>query len=76
MTELAAILVTAHRANVRRYKRLLRTQLTDLERSFVLRRIDEENSALRDLLRKQASAQPQPFPVHVPAAAASGAEAT
>jgi hypothetical protein len=74
MTDLDTILIAAHRGNVRRYKRLLRTHLTDLERSFVLRRIDEENAALRDLLRKRAGRDAEPFPHHLPAATCSAAE--
>jgi hypothetical protein len=54
MTDLDTILITAHRGNLRRYQRLLRTHLTELERSFVLRRLNEEKSALADLLRKRA----------------------
>jgi len=55
MTDLDSILVTAHCRNIHRYKRLLRTHLTDLERSFVLRRMNEEELALTDLLRKRSS---------------------
>jgi hypothetical protein len=75
MTELDTILITAHRGNIRRYKRLLRTHLTDLERSFVLRRMDEEKSALRDLLQKRGNPQAPPFPDHFSAALLSSAEA-
>jgi hypothetical protein len=39
----------AHRDNVRRYKRILATGLTDLERQFVTRRLAEEQSAIRKL---------------------------
>lgn len=39
----------AHRDNIRRYKRILATDLTDLERQFVSRRLDEEQSAIRAL---------------------------
>jgi hypothetical protein len=42
----------AHRNNIARYRRLLTTNLTDLERQFVERRVAEEQSALeRSLLR-------------------------
>jgi hypothetical protein len=60
MTDLDTILITAHRGNMRRYQRLLCTHLTDLERSFVLRRLDEEKSALADLLRKRAVRHAEP----------------
>jgi hypothetical protein len=36
----------AHRQNIERYRRLLETNLTVLERDFVERRITEEESAL------------------------------
>jgi hypothetical protein len=36
----------AHRNNIARYRRLLTTNLTDLERQFVERRVAEEQSAL------------------------------
>jgi len=39
----------AHRDNVRRYKRILASGLTDLERQFVTRRLAEEQSAIRVL---------------------------
>ena len=36
----------AHRSNIERYERLLQTHLTDLERDFIQRRLDEERRAL------------------------------
>jgi hypothetical protein len=36
----------AHRANIERYERLLQTHLTDHERAFIQRRLDEERRAL------------------------------
>ena len=39
----------AHRNNIERYRRLLRTHLSDLERQFIERRLSEENSALEAL---------------------------
>jgi hypothetical protein len=41
-----AALLFAHRANVERYERLLRTHLTDLERAFIQRRLAEEQDAV------------------------------
>jgi hypothetical protein len=35
-----------HRNNIRRYRKLLQTKLTDLERQYVERRLSEEQSAL------------------------------
>jgi len=46
----------ARRNNVRRYWRLLQTELTDLERRFVERRPNEENSAMESL-----TSSPQQF---------------
>jgi hypothetical protein len=60
MPDLDTVFITAHRGNIRRYQRLLRTHLTDLERSFVLRRLNEEKSALADLLRKRAVRHAKP----------------
>ena len=36
----------AHRNNIKRYRRLLQTSLTTLERNFIERRIAEEEAAL------------------------------
>ena len=35
-----------HRNNVQRYRQLLETRLTDLERQFIEKRLSEEQSAL------------------------------
>jgi hypothetical protein len=47
--ELRAASMRARRGNIRRYNRLLETELTDLERDFIRRRIAEEKDALRRL---------------------------
>lgn len=47
--ELRAAAIDAHRKNIRRYKRLLETELTDLEREFVRRRMAEEKAAIEKL---------------------------
>ena len=39
----------AHRLNIDRYRRLLRTNLTGLERDFIERRLREEQSELDSL---------------------------
>ena len=39
----------AHRNNVHRYRRLLATQLSDLERSYIERRLSAEQSSLEAL---------------------------
>ena len=44
-----------HRDSIGRYRRLLQTQLTDLERQFIERRLSEEQSAYERL-----NARPSP----------------
>ncbi|WP_375791335.1 hypothetical protein ACE102_22575 [Bradyrhizobium sp. vgs-9] len=39
----------AHRNNISRYRRLLRTKLLPLERQFIKRRLSEEAAALQSL---------------------------
>ena len=39
----------AHRNNIHRYRRLLATQLTDLERAYIERRLKEEHAAMAAL---------------------------
>ena len=41
----------AHRNNIQRYRRLLRTRLSDIERQFIDRRLAEERMALDALAR-------------------------
>lgn len=55
--------IRAHRNNIHRYRRLLRTKLSELERHFIERRLAEERSAL-DALTATA------FPVAFRASAA------
>ena len=38
-----------HRSNIQRYRNLLRTSLTELERQFVQKRLTEEQSNLESL---------------------------
>jgi hypothetical protein len=42
----------AHQNNVDRYRRLLATRLTDLERAYIERRLSEEQAAVEALLRE------------------------
>lgn len=42
----------AHRNSIDRYRRLLATQLSDLEREYIERRLAAEQAALRSLLHK------------------------
>ena len=51
----------AHRNNVHRYRRLLATQLSDLERAYIERRLSEERASMEALSRET-------FPFSVPAA--------
>ncbi len=41
--------IRAHRNNIHRYRRLLKTRLSQLERQFIERRLAEEQSALEGL---------------------------
>ena len=41
--------IRAHRSNIHRYRGLLKTTLSDLERQYIERRLSEENSALETL---------------------------
>ena len=45
--------IAAHEANLKRYAWLLTTQLTDLERAFVHKRIAEERFAIERLSRRR-----------------------
>lgn len=39
----------AHRKNIQQYRRLLKTESPEIERVFIMRRLDEENEALHNL---------------------------
>ncbi len=47
--EIITIKLQAHRQNIARYRALLRTELTEVERTFIDRRITEEESEMRRL---------------------------
>jgi hypothetical protein len=47
-------LVFAHRTNIERYRRLLKTHLTVIEREFVERRLGEEERALMEIAQSAA----------------------
>jgi hypothetical protein len=49
MIDLRAARISAHQANIKRYCRLLATELTETERTFLHRRIAEERLALEQL---------------------------
>ncbi len=50
--------IRARTSNIRRYRRLLKTELTDLERNFILKRLSEEETALTELTEET-------FPFHL-----------
>jgi hypothetical protein len=41
--------IRTHRNNIRRYRRLLGTKLSDVERQFIERRLSDEETALQAL---------------------------
>jgi hypothetical protein len=45
-------LARSHRNNIHRYRRLLRTKLSDLERNFIERRMADEQASLDALVAK------------------------
>jgi hypothetical protein len=49
MTDEKFALLRTHRNNISRYRRLLKTQLTEYERRFIVRRLSEEQSAMERL---------------------------
>jgi hypothetical protein len=40
----------AHQANIERYRKILKTHLTETERQFIERRLAEEQQALRQII--------------------------
>ncbi|KYK44268.1 hypothetical protein A1D31_36915 [Bradyrhizobium liaoningense] len=44
--------IRAHRNNIHRYRRLLKSNLSDFERPFIERRLTEEQTALESLSTK------------------------
>ena len=58
----------AHRNNIHRYRRLLATHLSDLERSYIDRRLSEERASLEALTHKT-------FPLTLPAVEGATANA-
>lgn len=55
-------LLRMHRNNIRRYRRLLKTELTKLERRFIEKRLTEERLAMENVA---ASAFPLTFQIPV-----------
>ncbi|WP_439373155.1 hypothetical protein [Bradyrhizobium sp. DASA03120] len=58
----------AHHHNVHRYRRLLATQLSDLERAYIERRMSEERASIEALSQDT-------FPFSLPMAGRAAAEA-
>jgi hypothetical protein len=52
-----------HRTNIHRYRRLLGTRLSDLERKYIERRLNDEEMSLKTLLRQTF---PDRLPLHLP----------
>ena len=57
----------AHRNNVHRYRRLLATRLSDLERAYIERRLREEQASMETLSQEA-------FPLSLPAASRKAVE--
>ena len=64
-------LLRAHRNNIHRYRRLLNTELTELERQFIRKRLSEERSAMQKLA---ASTFPLAFEIAAKAVETSAPE--
>jgi len=56
----ATIRILVHRQNIHRYRFLLQTQLTEVERAFITRRVAEEEAEVRRLSagRRELAAAP------------------
>jgi hypothetical protein len=50
----------AHGNNINRYRRLLKTNLSDLERRFLERRLSEERSAVESMAHPGVYRKPYP----------------
>ena len=61
MFEVNLARVSTHRNNIQRYRRLLRTQLSELEREFIEKRMADEQTAL-DALVGETLPVTFPFP--------------
>ena len=59
MTSASNTLRWSHQANVERYRRLLQTPLTDIERQYVTRRLAEERRACRELSLRSLEIDPE-----------------
>jgi hypothetical protein len=62
MIDFKAAQVRRHQQNIERYCRLLATELTDLERQYLHKRIAEEYAQLKHLGKSQARTASRPSP--------------
>jgi hypothetical protein len=53
MTDLDSVRIAVHQNNINRYRRLLQTKLTEIERQYVERRLAEERHSLDLLTARQ-----------------------
>lgn len=54
MSDLNAVRISVHQNNINRYRRLLRTKLTEIELQYVARRLAEERQSLDFLVARQS----------------------
>ena len=54
MTDEKLARLRAHDSNINRYRRLLKTNLSDIERRFLERRLSEERSAVESLVSSRS----------------------
>ena len=54
----------AHRNNIHRYRRLLETKLSEVERAYIMRRLEEEKAAAETILQSA-------FPIALPTTAST-----
>jgi hypothetical protein len=62
MTDETLALLRTHEKNIQRYRQLLETSLTDLEREYIGKRLSEEQMAIEMLPAKAASKASSPDP--------------
>ena len=74
MPDEATVRILVHRQNIHRYKFLLDTKLTDVERAFITRRIGEEEAEIRRLSAERRELGPGRPKVHAPMDAPSEAD--
>jgi predicted house-cleaning noncanonical NTP pyrophosphatase (MazG superfamily) len=59
MLDIASTRLRTHRNNIARYRRLLETKLTELEREYIQKRLSEEKSDLEALGSVASAFDPQ-----------------